>query len=94
VKIIRYLDPVGRVRHAAEQPGGGALAIAGDIFGDWRVTGEVAQIARLLAPVAPVQIVCIGLNYRRHAEETKAKIPAHPVVFFKNLGAVHPSRQP
>jgi 2-keto-4-pentenoate hydratase/2-oxohepta-3-ene-1,7-dioic acid hydratase in catechol pathway len=27
--------------------------------------------------------VCIGLNYRDHAEETGAKIPERPVVFMK-----------
>ncbi len=33
--------------------------------------------------VAPA-IFCIGLNYRKHAEETKAKIPEFPVVFMKS----------
>jgi 2,4-diketo-3-deoxy-L-fuconate hydrolase len=31
----------------------------------------------------PSKIVCIGLNYKDHAEETKAKPPAEPVIFFK-----------
>ena len=33
---------------------------------------ERAAVAKLLAPVAPAQILCSRLNYRRHAEETKA----------------------
>ena len=91
VKIIRYLDPTGRARLASEQPDGSALVLAGDLFGAHSVTAERAEIASLLAPVVPAQIICIGLNYRRHAEETKAKIPEHPVVFFKNVAAVqHP----
>lgn len=36
------------------------------------------------APVSrPGKIVCIGLNYRDHARETGAAIPAEPIVFFK-----------
>ncbi|MDQ1552294.1 MAG: hypothetical protein QOD50_1716, partial [Actinomycetota bacterium] len=36
-------------------------------------------------PVArPIKIVCIGLNYRDHAEETHAEIPKEPVVFMKD----------
>jgi 2-keto-4-pentenoate hydratase/2-oxohepta-3-ene-1,7-dioic acid hydratase in catechol pathway len=39
---------------------------------------------RLLAPVPkPGKVVCIGLNYRDHAEETGAAIPTEPVVFNK-----------
>jgi 2-keto-4-pentenoate hydratase/2-oxohepta-3-ene-1,7-dioic acid hydratase in catechol pathway len=37
----------------------------------------------LLAPVVPPKLVCIGLNYRLHAEETGASIPGEPVVFCK-----------
>jgi 2-keto-4-pentenoate hydratase/2-oxohepta-3-ene-1,7-dioic acid hydratase in catechol pathway len=39
---------------------------------------------RVGAPVArPGKVVCIGLNYRDHAEETRAAVPARPVVFMK-----------
>ncbi|MFB9906104.1 fumarylacetoacetate hydrolase family protein [Allokutzneria oryzae] len=39
---------------------------------------------RVGPPVAtPGKIVCIGLNYRDHAAETGAAIPAEPVVFMK-----------
>ncbi|MEV7970579.1 fumarylacetoacetate hydrolase family protein [Sphaerisporangium sp. NPDC088356] len=45
---------------------------------------EVEPYARVGAPVArPGKIVCIGLNYSDHAEETGAAIPAEPVVFMK-----------
>jgi 2-keto-4-pentenoate hydratase/2-oxohepta-3-ene-1,7-dioic acid hydratase in catechol pathway len=46
---------------------------------------ENADTLRVGAPVArPIKIVCIGLNYRDHAEETHAKIPGEPVVFMKD----------
>ncbi|WP_030664199.1 fumarylacetoacetate hydrolase family protein [Streptomyces rimosus] len=41
------------------------------------------------APVArPGKVVCVGLNYRDHAEETGAAIPERPVVFMKDPGTV------
>ena len=31
----------------------------------------------------PNKIICVGLNYRKHAEETNAKIPQYPILFNK-----------
>jgi 2-keto-4-pentenoate hydratase/2-oxohepta-3-ene-1,7-dioic acid hydratase in catechol pathway len=42
----------------------------------------------LEAPVSPGKLVCIGLNYRDHAEETGQEIPAAPVVFAKFTSAL------
>jgi 2-keto-4-pentenoate hydratase/2-oxohepta-3-ene-1,7-dioic acid hydratase in catechol pathway len=47
--------------------------------GDLRVGSPIAR---------PGKVVCIGLNYRDHAEETGAQIPAEPVVFMKDPGTV------
>jgi 2,4-didehydro-3-deoxy-L-rhamnonate hydrolase len=45
---------------------------------------RVAASVRLGPPVCrPSKIVCIGLNYRDHAAETKAEAPKEPVLFFK-----------
>ncbi|MFF2078235.1 fumarylacetoacetate hydrolase family protein [Kitasatospora sp. NPDC058162] len=44
---------------------------------------------RVGAPVArPGKVVCIGLNYRDHAEETGAAVPERPVVFMKDPSTV------
>ncbi|ANZ36705.1 2-hydroxyhepta-2,4-diene-1,7-dioate isomerase [Lentzea guizhouensis] len=43
-----------------------------------------ADEMRVGPPLAhPGKVICIGLNYRDHAEETGADIPAEPVVFLK-----------
>ncbi len=43
-----------------------------------------AACERVGAPIArPGKVVCIGLNYRDHAEESGAAIPERPVVFLK-----------
>jgi 2-keto-4-pentenoate hydratase/2-oxohepta-3-ene-1,7-dioic acid hydratase in catechol pathway len=50
---------------------------------------RVADGVRLGPPIArPSKIVCIGLNYRDHAAETGAPIPAEPVIFFKASSAL------
>jgi 2-keto-4-pentenoate hydratase/2-oxohepta-3-ene-1,7-dioic acid hydratase in catechol pathway len=67
---------------------GSISRIDGDIFADWRATDIPADVAKLLAPVAPRQILCIGLNYRRHAAETGAKMPPHPILFMKGIHSV------
>ncbi|HEX9022419.1 MAG TPA: fumarylacetoacetate hydrolase family protein [Geobacteraceae bacterium] len=38
---------------------------------------------KLLAPVVPPNIICLGLNYRGHAEETGLPLPAEPLIFIK-----------
>jgi 2-keto-4-pentenoate hydratase/2-oxohepta-3-ene-1,7-dioic acid hydratase in catechol pathway len=44
---------------------------------------------RLLAPVPrPPKVICIGLNYRDHAAESKMEVPKSPVVFSKFATAV------
>lgn len=88
MKIIRYLDTAGRENYAAEQADGSARRIVGDLFGAFQVTDEMAEVAKLLAPIAPAQILCIGLNYRRHAEETKARLPERPILFLKGINAL------
>jgi 2-keto-4-pentenoate hydratase/2-oxohepta-3-ene-1,7-dioic acid hydratase in catechol pathway len=88
VRIIRYLDEAGSVGYASEQADGRSVQIEGDIFGEFKVTQDSAHVRKLLAPIVPHMIWCIGANYRRHAEESGAPIPEYPVVFAKSPTAV------
>lgn len=50
---------------------------------------ELPADVRLGAPFArPSKIVCIGLNYKDHAEETGAALPAEPIIFMKSTTAL------
>ncbi|WP_433464236.1 fumarylacetoacetate hydrolase family protein [Spirillospora sp. CA-128828] len=50
---------------------------------------SIAEPGRIGAPLArPGKVVCIGLNYRDHAEETGAEPPSEPVVFMKASNTV------
>lgn len=46
------------------------------------------EAARLLAPVAPRKIICIGRNYREHAAELGNDVPKEPLLFLKATSAV------
>jgi 2-keto-4-pentenoate hydratase/2-oxohepta-3-ene-1,7-dioic acid hydratase in catechol pathway len=88
MRIIRYQDAAGNTAYAAQQQDGSANVIEGDIFGSHRVTDRKAEVAKLLAPVEPRAILCIGLNYRHHAAESGAAVPEFPVLFMKSPGTL------
>ena len=62
------------------------LSKAPRAFGDFE-SGNKAELplaaVRLLAPVEPTKIVCVGRNYREHAKELNHAIPTEPLLFFK-----------
>jgi 2-keto-4-pentenoate hydratase/2-oxohepta-3-ene-1,7-dioic acid hydratase in catechol pathway len=91
VKIVRYQDKDHAIRYAALQADGTHRELAGDLYGELTPTDRPAQVEKILCPVPPAIIFGIGLNYRRHAEETNATLPEFPIVFLKNLSAAqHP----
>ena len=76
--------------HAIER-GGELCRAAGNIFESRRtgaaIPGGLAGV-RVLAPVAPSKIVCVGLNYKDHAAETGKPLPVEPLIFIKPSTAV------
>ncbi|MCP4172590.1 MAG: DUF2437 domain-containing protein, partial [Fuerstiella sp.] len=84
MKIIRYNDSENNIRYAVPQEDGTALEIEGCIFGEHSATDRVADVQKLLAPVAPPTIYCIGLNYIFHAEEGGLPKPEWPILFMKS----------
>ena len=94
MKLIRYRDSHGHAHWAHQVPGGIAHRIEGDPFGTFAITTDRADVAARLAPVMPAQIMGIGLNYRQHAAETKAKVPEFPILFNKNVASVANPDQP
>lgn len=88
MKIIRFLAPSGQTHYGVPRSDKKASRIEGNVFGVFEVTNETIDVATLLAPVVPTQILCIGLNYRFHARECGLKEPAFPVLFTKGLNTV------
>src|SRR5581483_4071751 len=83
----------GRETFHASDLDGQLRIIDGDIFGRYAAgalvpggTGEPGL--RLLPPVTPSKIVCVGLNYKDHAGEVGKALPAEPLLFIKPTSAV------
>ena len=83
MKIVRFLSDKDEPQLGAQHVDGSVTRIEGCIFSEHHDTGEPATVKKLLAPVQPAAILCVGLNYRKHAKEGGAAIPEHPVLFMK-----------
>ena len=91
MKIIRHENSAREIAWAEEHADGRCTRLGGDPFAGLVKTDEAVKVHRLLAPIAPTAILCIGLNYRQHAAETNAPLPQVPVLFMKSPGALqHP----
>jgi 2-keto-4-pentenoate hydratase/2-oxohepta-3-ene-1,7-dioic acid hydratase in catechol pathway len=94
MKICRFTD------HNKAQPRYGVLHEGENILhpivadspfvSDLRVEKNTIPLAhaRLLAPVAPSKIVCVGRNYKDHAAELGNPVPAEPLLFLKPPSAI------
>jgi 2-keto-4-pentenoate hydratase/2-oxohepta-3-ene-1,7-dioic acid hydratase in catechol pathway len=87
MKIIRHLTSAGPA-YACLQSDGSARAIEGDLFTAPRFTDIAITLGKRLSPVAPTNIIGIGLNYRRHAEEGGKGVPVRPMWFMKTTNTV------
>ncbi len=61
------------------------IEISGLPWGSWSRSSRSARLAevRVLCPVEPSKIVCIGRNYAAHAAELGNEIPKEPLMFLK-----------
>jgi len=82
MKITRFLSG-GNVQIGKWLDETSALAIEGDLFSNYRVTDRKVKIDKLLSPLIPTDIICIGSNYRQHVIETNAEMPINPMMFVK-----------
>ena len=76
----------GIVEGPGEDPADLVVAVADSHpFAPLQLTGERLPLSqvRLLAPVLPSKVVCIGKNYADHVKELGGEAPANPVLFLK-----------
>jgi 2-keto-4-pentenoate hydratase/2-oxohepta-3-ene-1,7-dioic acid hydratase in catechol pathway len=94
MRMTRFIDPQGNLRAGVDRGDGTADVFEQpSVLGAPRPTGRLEKIATRLAPLAPANIFCIGLNYRDHAEETGAALPEQPVIFMKPTSTLHHPEQ-
>lgn len=94
MKIVRYQDSRRTVAWGCLHEDNKITRISGDLLGEFHDSGEPVEVAKLLSPLQPIDIICIGLNYRKHAAEGNQPIPQFPVVFMKNIGALQNPNDP
>ncbi|MCL4523401.1 MAG: fumarylacetoacetate hydrolase family protein [Acidobacteria bacterium] len=72
------------------------VQIAGDLYGMWYPLSQSwpRDNVRLLPPVTPSKIVCIGRNYREHAAELGNEVPIQPLIFLKPPSSVIGPEEP
>lgn len=94
-RVIRFVGRNGNI-YMGEEPAANALTatvLRGSLYeGTLERTAEKQEIHKLLAPVVPEAIFCIGLNYTKHYEELALKLgmamPTKPVIFMKQNHSV------
>ena len=67
-----------------------AVLLEGHPFSNPRRTDQAAPLSsvRLLAPIIPSKILCVGKNYADHAKEMGSDVPAEPLIFSKPATSV------
>lgn len=90
MKICRYVkreaSPADSVSpHYGLIEGENVVEISGRPWGQWTRGSRSSRFAevRLVAPVEPTKIVCIGRNYAAHAAEMGNEVPKQPLMFLK-----------
>lgn len=88
MKIIRFTTQEGKEVTGCDWDGKTASIVEQSEDYSFKDTGERVEVAKILPPVDPSSIICIGLNYRRHAKETGQEIPKYPAIFMKYPGSL------
>jgi 2-keto-4-pentenoate hydratase/2-oxohepta-3-ene-1,7-dioic acid hydratase in catechol pathway len=87
VRIARIAHPTGMSFAVLEGEGPGATAaeIEGHPFAQIKLTGQrwAVEDVRMLAPILPSKVVCVGRNYADHATELGNEVPKEPLIFLK-----------
>ncbi len=93
MKICRVQHPKLPEPRFAVLKDGVVVPINSDVYGlklNELVEAEGFSVdeARMLAPVEPSKIICVGRNYKEHAAELGNKMPDEPLLFLKAPSAI------
>jgi 2-keto-4-pentenoate hydratase/2-oxohepta-3-ene-1,7-dioic acid hydratase in catechol pathway len=72
------------------------IEILGQPWEQWMRSAHSARLpdVRLLAPVEPSKIVCVGRNYAAHAAELGNEVPKEPLIFLKPSSSIIGPEEP
>ncbi len=91
MKFLRFRAPDKKIHYGwlkDEEVG----LIEGDLFSEYRrlEASFPLRSIKILEPVLPSKIICLGRNYPSHAQEQAAEIPEVPLLFLKPPSAILP----
>lgn len=89
MRIIRFSNKDGNIQYGWLENNQIGL-IDGNLFGEYQRLEPTINLSlkKILAPVIPTKIVCVGRNYREHAVEQNVDIPESPQLFLKPPSAI------
>jgi 2-keto-4-pentenoate hydratase/2-oxohepta-3-ene-1,7-dioic acid hydratase in catechol pathway len=90
IKFVRYSIEESLPQWGIINNDGQITDIEGDIYTQYKVMPNIIEKSRvkILPPVAPTKIVCVGLNYSDHIKEMNMEKPSDPVIFIKPPSAI------
>jgi 2-keto-4-pentenoate hydratase/2-oxohepta-3-ene-1,7-dioic acid hydratase in catechol pathway len=85
VRLVRFRFGERIATGAVDEGSAAIRVLAGTFFEQPVPTGDEVPLddVRLLAPVLPSKVVCLGKNYAAHAAEFGGEVPEEPLVFLK-----------
>jgi 2-keto-4-pentenoate hydratase/2-oxohepta-3-ene-1,7-dioic acid hydratase in catechol pathway len=89
MKIVRFKDKAGSVSYGILEGDRVTPAEGNPLLGlkPGRTNMAISEV-KLLAPIEPVNVLCIGQNYKAHVEEGGDKMPKAPILFMKSTTTV------
>ncbi len=91
MRIIRFLSRSSEETYGIQHTEEEITVANGNLFDGLKDTGLKAEVEKILSPIVPKAILCIGLNYAEHAKEGGRDLPERPVLFMKTPSAAnHP----
>lgn len=91
MKFLRFRAPDKKIYYGWLKDDEVGL-IEGDLFSEYRrlETSFPLRSVKILEPVLPSKIICLGRNYPSHAQEQAVEVPEVPMLFMKAPSAILP----
>ncbi len=88
MRLVRF-EKEGKIRFGVLEERG-IMPLEGELWDPKPARGEPVPLdqVRLLAPIEPKTIFCVGRNYTEHAKELGHDLPEEPLIFLKAVGSL------
>jgi 2-keto-4-pentenoate hydratase/2-oxohepta-3-ene-1,7-dioic acid hydratase in catechol pathway len=90
MRIIRFASASKEIFYGVFSPNRPDIAkiIEGDVPGNYKITSREEKISLWLPPIIPLNILALGINYKKHGDETAMSCPDQPILFIKATSSI------